>query len=88
MATTKPPEVEEIPSEVFELVSPEMDAWLNSWPSEELARYGGKYIAVRQKQVVAADESLGRLFKTLDSLGLTHRVRIRYVERPDALVIY
>jgi hypothetical protein len=79
---------EVIDPELLELVSAEEDAWLNSLPPEELARYGGQYIAVRKKQIVAADESLGRLFKTLDSLGLKYRVRYRYIEEPDAVVIY
>jgi hypothetical protein len=88
MVNSAPTEVEEIPAELWELVSPEMDAWLNSWPPEVLTRYGGQYIAVRQKQIVAADRSLGRLFKKLDGLGLTYRVRLLYVEEPDAWVIY
>lgn len=77
-----------IDPELLELVSAETDRWLNSLPPKVLTRYGGKYIAVRKKRIVAADKSLGRLFKTLDRRGLTYRVRIRYIEEPDAVVIY
>ncbi len=44
--------------ELLELVSPEMDRWLNSWSVEEKARYGGQYVVVsRDKRVAAADKS-------------------------------
>ncbi len=43
--------------ELLELVSPEMDRWLNSWSAEEKVRYGGQYVVVsRDKRVVAADK--------------------------------
>jgi hypothetical protein len=74
--------------ELLELVSAETDTWLNSLPRQLLVRYGGKYIAVRKKQIVAADTSLGRLFKKLDKRGLKYRVRFLYIEEPDAMVIY
>lgn len=88
MVNSKPREVEAISPELLELVSPEMDTWLNSLSAKVLARYGGQYIAVRNKEIIAADESLGRLFKKLDSVGLTYRVRYLYIEEPDAWVIY
>ena len=74
--------------ELLELVSPEMDRWLNSWSAEEQARYGSQYVAVsREKRVVAADKSAAGLQRKLDKLGLT-KVRVFYMEPPDAYVIY
>jgi len=74
--------------ELLELVSPEMDRWLNSWSAEEQARYGGQYVAVsRDKRVVAADKSAARLQRKLDKLGMT-KVLIFYMEPPDGYVIY
>jgi hypothetical protein len=74
--------------ELLELVSPDMDRWLNSWSAEEQARYGGQYVAVsRDKRVVAADRSAARLQRKLDKLGIK-KVRIFYMEPPDAYVIY
>jgi|GEM_PF-744164 len=87
MVNGKPREVEAISPELLELVSPEMDTWLNSLSAEVLTRYGGQYIAVRNKEIVAADDSLGRLFKKLDRMELTYRVRYLYIEEPDAWVI-
>ena len=74
--------------ELLSLVSHEMDRWLNSWPAEEQARYGGQYVAVsREKCVVAADKSAARLQRKLDKLGMT-KVLIFYMEPPDAYIIY
>lgn len=75
--------------ELLELVSPEMHRWLNSWPPEEQAKYGGQYVAVsREKRVVAADKSATRLNRKLKKQGLTTRVLIFYMEPMDAYVIY
>lgn len=74
--------------ELLELVSPDMDRWLNSWPAEEQARYGGQFVAVsREKRVVAADKSAVRLQRKLEKLGIK-KVRIFYMEPPDAYIIY
>lgn len=74
--------------ELLELVSPEMDRWLNSWTAEEQAKYGGQYVAVsREKRVIAADKSAARLQRKLDKLGMK-KVRIFYMEPPDAYIIY
>jgi hypothetical protein len=71
-----------------ELLAPELDAWLNSWPAEMLAQYGGRYVAVnRDRQVVAADTSASRLQRTLAKLGAT-KVRVFYQEKPDVHVVY
>jgi len=74
--------------ELLELVSPEMDRWLNSWSAEEQARYGGQYVAVsREKRVVAADKSAAGLQRKLDEMGL-EEVLFFYMEPSDAYVIY
>jgi len=74
--------------ELLELISPEMDRWLNSWSAEEHVKYGGQYVAVsREKRVVAADKSAARLQRKLDKLGIK-KVRVFYLEPPDACVIY
>jgi hypothetical protein len=74
--------------ELLELVSPEMDRWLDSWTPEERARYGGQYVAVsREKRVVAADKSAARLQRKLEKLG-DPKVAVFYMEPPDAYIIY
>jgi len=85
----KPPvKVESIDHELLELIGEEHQAWRNGLPAEELARYGGKYIATRKKQIVAASESLEELYRQLESLGLRGRCLIEYIEEPDVVVIY
>src|SRR5438046_2012608 len=74
--------------ELRELVSPEMTGWLNSWSPEERARYIGQHVAVSSdRRVVAADTSETRLQRKLAKLGIK-KVRIFYMEPPDAAVIY
>jgi len=74
--------------ELLELVSPEMDRWLNSWSAEEQTKYGGQYVAVsKDRHVVATDQSAARLRRKLDKLGLK-KVLIFYMEPPDAYIIY
>jgi len=74
--------------ELLELVSPEMDRWLDSWSAEEQARYGGQYVAVsREKRVVAADKSAAGLQRKLDEMGL-EKVLVFYMEPSDAYIIY
>ncbi len=44
----KPPvKVESIAPELLELIGEEHQAWRNALSAEELAKYGGKYIAIR-----------------------------------------
>jgi len=83
-----PVRVESIAPELMELIGEEHQAWRNALPAEELARYGGKYIATRRKQIVATSESLEKLYRQLESLGLRGRCLIEYIEEPDAVVIY
>ncbi len=74
--------------ELLELVSLEMDRWLNSWTAKKRAKYSGQYVAVsRQQRVVAADKSYARLQRKLDMLGAT-QVLVFYMEPPDAYIIY
>ena len=74
--------------ELLELVSPEMDRWLNSWSPEEQAKYGGKFVAIgREKRVVAADKSHARLSRKLEKLAIK-KVRVFYMEPPDVRIIY
>jgi hypothetical protein len=80
--------VESIAPELLELIGEEHQAWRNALSVEELARYGGKYIATRKKQIVAANESLEELYSQLESLGLRGRCLIEYIEEPDVVVIY
>lgn len=66
----KPPvKVESIAPELLELIGEEHQAWRNALPAEELTRYGGKYIATRKQQIMAASESLEELYRQLESLG-------------------
>jgi hypothetical protein len=79
----KPPvKVESIDPELLELISEEHQAWRNALPVEELARYGGKYIATRKKQIGAASESLGELYRQLESMELRGRCLIEYMKNP------
>ena len=80
--------VESIAPELLELIGEEHQAWRNALPVAELARYGGKYIATRKKQIVAASASLEELYGQLESLGLRGRCLIEYIEEPDVVVIY
>jgi hypothetical protein len=80
--------VESIAPELLELIGEEHQAWRNALSVEELAKYGGKYIATRKKQIAAASESLEDLYGQLESLGLRGRCLIEYIEEPDVVVIY
>jgi hypothetical protein len=80
--------VESIAPELLELIGEEHQGWRNALPVAELARYGGKYIATRKKQIAAASESLEELYGQLESLGLRGRCLIEYIEEPDVVVIY
>jgi hypothetical protein len=83
-----PVKVESIAPELLELIGEEHQAWRNALSVEELAKYGGKYIATRKKQIAAASESLEELYGQLESLGLRGRCLIEYIEEPDVVVIY
>jgi len=84
----KPPLKVQVAPELLELVGAEHQTWRNSLPAEELARYGGKYIATRKKQIVTASESLDDLYRQLEAQGLRGHCLIEYIEEPDAVVIY
>jgi hypothetical protein len=74
--------------ELADLVSTELDAWLDSWTAEEQASYGGQYVAVStQKEIVASDKSATSLQRKLEKLGVK-KVRIFYMEPPNSYAIY
>ena len=84
----KPPiKVELKDKELLELISEEEERWFNSLTAEELAKHGGKYIATKNRQIVASSESLSGLYQQLDSQKIKH-VHIRYIEDPRLVVIY
>lgn len=49
---------------------------------EEMAKYGGKWIATKSKQVIAVADSLGKLYRHLDAQGLRPAC-ISYIEDPS-----
>ena len=66
-----------------------MDAdgeWFDNLPVSELKKLAGKYVAVKDKQIVAASRSMTALSAKLRRLGLEY-VYISLVEEPG-LVIY
>jgi len=79
--------MQDLEPELLELFSPEEESWRNSLAADELARYGGQYIATRRKQIVAAGKSLHQVRRQLKAKGIRHAC-IEYVEAPDAVVIY
>jgi hypothetical protein len=54
---------------------------------QEMAKYGGKWIATKSKQVVAVADSLGELYRQLDAKRLRPAC-ISYIEDPNYVVIY
>ncbi|HID26936.1 MAG TPA: hypothetical protein EYP22_03745 [Methanosarcinales archaeon] len=51
-------------------INKEDSEFLNSLPSSELRKFAGKYVAVREKQIIAVNESLKKVFDKLDELGI------------------
>lgn len=73
--------------EIEELkISEEDEIWLNSLSGDELMKYAGRYIAVKEKKIVASATSLDDLYEELDKLRLG-MVMIRMIEKP-MLVVY
>jgi hypothetical protein len=87
-AMGKPPVKVKVEPELLDLVGEGHQAWRNSLSAEELARYGGKYIATRKQRVVAASKSLDDLYQQLEAQGLRGRCLIEFIEEPDVVVIY
>ncbi|MGQ9627239.1 MAG: DUF5678 domain-containing protein [Anaerolineae bacterium] len=67
------------------LLDEEDEKWLNTWGADEHEKYSGKYVAVREKQVVASAESLEDVYKELDAQGIRHAL-IAYI--PSGWVVY
>ncbi len=60
--------------------------WLGSAGTVRLQRYQGKYVAVKNRRIVAASSTMRGLYKRLDKLD-TGMVLIARVEKP-ALLVY
>jgi len=76
----------EIPQQVLDLIHDDEELF-RSMPPQEMAKYGGKWIATKSKQVVAAAGTLGELYRQLDAKGLRPAC-ITYIEDPNYVVIY
>lgn len=76
----------EIPQDLLDLIHDD-EEWFRSTPPEEIAKYGGKWIATKSKRVVAVADSLGKLYRQLDAQGLRPAC-ISYIEDPSYVVIY
>jgi len=72
----KPPMKVQVEPELLELVGQEQQTWRNTLSAQELARYGGKYIATQKKRIVAASKSLAGLYRQLTALNLRGRCLI------------
>ncbi len=62
------------------------EKWLSSSGTAVLGRYSGKYVAVREKRIVAASSTMKGLYRKLDELN-PGMVLITKVEKP-ALLVY
>lgn len=83
----KPPVKVDLDPVLRELLSQAEEEWRNSLSTKDLAKYAGKYIATRHRQVLAANESLDALFEQLATEGI-HDYSIEYIEEPDLVIIY
>ncbi len=61
------------------------EKWLSSSGTAVLGKYGGKYVAVREKRIVAASSTMKGLYRKLDELN-PGMVLITKVEKPTLLV--
>ncbi len=60
--------------------------WLGSASNTVLRRFGGKYVAVKNRRVLASSPTMGGLYEKLDRLK-SGMVLITKVEKPT-LVVY
>ncbi len=76
-----------IPSEVLrEARSRELDQrWLSSASTPVLRRYRGKYVAVRNRRILASSPTMKGLYEKIDKLK-PGMVLITRVEKPSLLV--
>jgi hypothetical protein len=76
----------EISQELMDLIHDDEELFRSMSP-QEMAKYGGKWIATKARQVVAVADSLGGLYRQLDANGLRPAC-ISYIEDPNYVVIY
>lgn len=65
----------------------EDDKWRSGWTHDEFEKYGGQYVAIKDKCVVACAKTLEELEQRLDAMGV-EKVTIELVEDPSVVVIY
>ncbi|MFQ6093981.1 MAG: DUF5678 domain-containing protein [bacterium] len=75
-----------IPPNVLDLIRDDEELFRSMSP-QEMAKYGGKWIATKGKQVIASADSLGKLYRQLDAKKLRPAC-ISYIEDPSYVVIY
>jgi len=76
----------EVPQDLLVLIHDDEELFQSMSP-QEMAKYGGKWIATKGKQVVAAADSLGELYRQLEASRLRPAC-ISYIEDPSHVVIY
>ncbi|MFQ5854278.1 MAG: DUF5678 domain-containing protein [Anaerolineae bacterium] len=76
----------EISQVLLDLIHDDEELFQSMSP-QEMAKYGGKWIATKSKQVVAVADSLGKLYRQLDAKKLRPAC-VSYIEDPSFVVIY
>ena len=76
----------EISQDLLDLIHDDEELFRSMSP-QEMAQYGGKWIATKSKQVVAVADSLGKLYRQLNAKRLRPAC-ISYIEDPNYVVIY
>ena len=76
----------EIPQDLLDLIHDDEELFRSMSP-QEMAKYGGNWIATKDRQVVAVADSLGKLYRQLDAKRLRPAC-ISYIEDPSYVVIY
>jgi len=76
----------EIPQELLDLVHDDEELFRSMSP-KEMAKYGGKWIATRDRRVVAVARSPAELYRQLAQMGIEVAC-ISFIEDPDHVVIY
>ena len=65
----------------------EDEEWRNNWTHKDFERYGGQYVAIRNKSVVAAAKTLEELDEKLNKLKVG-RVLIEFIESPSVVLSF
>jgi hypothetical protein len=76
----------EIPQDLLNLIHDDEELFRSMSP-QEMAKYGGKWIATKDKQVVAVARSSAELYRQLAQRGIEVAC-ISFIEDPDHVVIY